>query len=463
MRWRRGAWLCILAIVGCVAAGGVSHRASSAGAGQREFRFVVLGDNRPGIRTERLPFVYHLLLKEVMARRPVAVFNTGDIIIGGTDDSLTLRRMFEEFRRTSSILTVPLHVAPGNHDYFNRTSRALFQELIGPPYFSVDYGGCHFVVLSSECEGEVSRIIGKQLAWLQDDLVRHRGSEHLFVVVHRPFFPVGPHKGDSFDAYAANRDSVLALLVAHGAEILFAGHEHLYHDATYGRIRQIITGGGGAPLYAPPDSGGIFHFVLVKVSGKNVQTEVVRVEDPYEKAVRALEGNDARQALQLMQRVLQDSPDQAEAHLYLAVAHFRLGDRASGGQELAIFLEQEQRTVAAYEHAGKTLTTLGLWPEAFALFREFANDKPESPLPYLGLGQCFFRFSSPDSAALCLERAATLDSLAARVRYWAGEIYEKGGRLPDAIRHYRAAVRLNPSSSYGKRAAERLREVLEHE
>ncbi len=325
-----------------VAEGVLSSRRQS-----EELRFVVMGDNRPGTFTVRPPLVYSLLLKEIMSRKPMAVFNTGDIILGGTEDSLTLRRMFEEFRKATSVLTVPLHVAPGNHDHFNRPSRLLYEKLIGRPYFSVDYGYCHFVVLCSECEGQVSRIAGEQMQWLLCDLAQRNEAKHLFVIVHRPFYPLGPHAGDSFDRYPAHRDSLAGLLLAHGVKILFVGHEHLYHNATYGGLRQIITGGGGAPLYAPPDSGGFFHFVLVTVRGSEVQTEVVRVEDPYAKAAQALQNDDPPQALRLMAEVLRQEPDQTEVHLYLAVAHFLLGEPVRAGQELTTFLRHEGRTPAA--------------------------------------------------------------------------------------------------------------------
>jgi tetratricopeptide (TPR) repeat protein len=422
-------------------------------------RFAVLGDNRPGTRTARQPYVHRLLLKELKARKPVAVFNTGDVIVGGTDDSLTLCRMFEEFIRVSSPLDVPLHVAPGNHDYFNRPSRALFAEMIGKPYYSVDYGNCHLVILCSEEEGNVSRLSREQLLWLKSDLEAHRGTTHTFVCVHRPLYPVGPHAGDSFDKYPAHRDSLAALFLQHGVDILFVGHEHLYHDATYGGLRQVITGGAGAPLYAPPDSGGYFHFVMVTVRGQEVLTEVVRVEDPYEKAEEAFRRRAPAEVLRVMSQVLEESPEQADAHLYKAVAYLQLHQPMRATAELAAFLKGEGRVAAAYERAGRMLLKHGLWEQARALYREFANDKPTSPEAYLGLGESFLHLSYADSASLCLERAVELDSLAPKVRFLVAQVYENGKKVVDAAKHYRAAVRLGPKTSYGQRAAKRLAEL----
>jgi len=436
-----------------------THGGGFAREGDDELRFAVIGDNRPGLLTTRQPYVHKLILKQIMARKPKAVFNTGDIIVGGTADSLTLRAMFQEFLKTCSILTVPLHVSPGNHEYFNRPSRRLYEEMIGKPFYSVDYGNCHFVLLCSEAEGHTSRLSREQLEWLERDLAGHRHQAHLFVFVHRPFYPVGPHAGDSFDKYPAHRDSLAALLLNYGVDILFAGHEHLYNDATHGGLRQIITAGGGAPLYAPPDSGGYFHFVLVTVRGQKVLTELVRVDDPYELATQALAGKRPAEALARMDEVLADSPEEAEAHLYKAVAHLQLSQFSRATQELVAFLKSEQRSAAAYERAGRILLKYGFWEQARALYREFANDKPAAPEAYLGLGECFLQLSLPDSAGLCLERAVALDSLAPRIRFMAGQLYESGKQIAQAVKHYRAAVRLSPKGTYGVRAAQRLREL----
>ncbi|MBC7187381.1 MAG: metallophosphoesterase [Calditrichaeota bacterium] len=453
-------WLCGTAVVMGVALAAIGGSwSSSADDSGKELRFAVLGDNRPGTRTARQPYVHKLLLKELKARKPIAVLNTGDIIVGGTDDSLTLRRMFEEFMKTVSPLEVPLHVAPGNHDYFNRPSRALFAEMVGKPYYSMDYGSCHFVILCSEEEGHVSRLSREQFLWLKRDLEAHRQMPHLFVFVHRPLYPVGPHAGDSFDKYPAHRDSLAALFLEHGVDIVFVGHEHLYHDATYGGLRQVITGGAGAPLYAPPDSGGYFHFIMVTVRGKEVLTEVVRVDDPYEKAEEAFRQRKPAEVLNLMDEVLNDSPDQSDAHLYKAVAYLQAREPGRAAEELAAFLKGEGRVAAAYERAGRMLLKHGLWEQARALYREFANDKPASPEAYLGLGESFFHLSYADSASLCLERAVELDSLAPKLRFLAGQLYENGKKVVEAIRHYQAAVRLGPETSYGLRAAKRLAEL----
>jgi len=58
------------------------------------------------------------------------------------------------------------------------------------------------------------------------------------------------------------------------------GHEHLYHHSRRDGIDYFITGGGGAPLYAKPEAGGFYHYLLVTVK-----------DGTYNVAVYSLEGS----------------------------------------------------------------------------------------------------------------------------------------------------------------------------
>jgi hypothetical protein len=59
--------------------------------------------------------------------------------------------------------------------------------------------------------------------------------------------------------------------------MVFAGHEHFYLRQTIDGIPHIITGGGGAPLYAKDEDGGFYHYIFVTVDGDKVKAEVVDI------------------------------------------------------------------------------------------------------------------------------------------------------------------------------------------
>ncbi len=87
----------------------------------------------------------------------------------------------------------------------------------------------------------------------------------------------GKHHGNSLDRYPDDRDALQALFVKHKVTAVFTGHEHLYLRKTVDNVLHIITGGGGAPLYAEDAQGGFHHYILVTVEGDRVSAEVIDV------------------------------------------------------------------------------------------------------------------------------------------------------------------------------------------
>jgi len=132
------------------------------------------------------------------------------------------------------------------------------------------------------------------------------------VFFHHPPFSSGPHGGAKIEYQAATlRAKWMPLFRQHHVRLLLAGHEHLYEhwverytDASGPhRIDEIVSGGGGAPLYAytgEPDlssysaqakatlthlarpsidpGGNPFHYVVVHVDGENINLEVIGVD-----------------------------------------------------------------------------------------------------------------------------------------------------------------------------------------
>jgi 3',5'-cyclic AMP phosphodiesterase CpdA len=132
--------------------------------------------------------------------------------------------------------------------------------------------------LDSETPGQESRIAGEQLQWLRRDLAAAANAACIFVALHRPLYPVGSHKGDSLDKYPAERDALHQLFAQHRVTCVFGGHEHLYNRQTRDGVVYIITGGGGADLYARPENGGYYHFLSVNANRLGYNIDVVRVE-----------------------------------------------------------------------------------------------------------------------------------------------------------------------------------------
>ncbi len=254
-----------------------------AGQGAREFKFAVFGDSRPAGQQPYSP-VLERLASDIGEVGPDFVIGTGDYIDGSSNQ----QRQRWEFNQFFAALApmqrkqaVPVALAPGNHDIMGlRANQDIFRELFRDLYWSFNYGGCHFVILDTEEPNREGRIAGKQLQWLKQDLAAYKDARLTFIAFHRPLFPVDGHVGSSCDAYPEERDALHSLFVQQGVDCVFCGHEHLYNHQKKDGVHYFITGGAGAPLYAKPERGGVYHYLLVEVSETSYRISVRRLEGP---------------------------------------------------------------------------------------------------------------------------------------------------------------------------------------
>ena len=146
---------------------------------------------------------------------------------------------------------------PGNHEY-NSGGQAYFDYFGGrvgtpaQPWYSLDVGAWHFVMLNSNCAVVGGCGTGSaQYTWLQQDLAEHPG-QCLAAVWHHPNYVSG--------AYGTNTitSAFWQLLQSRGADLVLSGHQHSYERFARMNesgqsddlgIRQFVVGTGGAALY----------------------------------------------------------------------------------------------------------------------------------------------------------------------------------------------------------------------
>jgi len=143
------------------------------------FRFVILGD-RTG---EAKPGAFERALQEATRDNPAFLIGVGDTIQGLRDETAEA-----EWQEAEQLLApyrrYQLYLAPGNHDVWSETSAMLFRKYTGHPlHYSFDYGGAHFTVLDNSGADEFS---SAEMAFLAEDLARHRDQPVKFIVSHRP-------------------------------------------------------------------------------------------------------------------------------------------------------------------------------------------------------------------------------------------------------------------------------------
>jgi hypothetical protein len=72
-------------------------------------------------------------------------------------------------------------------------------------------------------------------------------------------------------------EELIRMFATYKVDYVFAGHIHGYARSVRDGVTYIVTAGGGAPLYLPPEFGGYYHFVRVDVEDDSVRDKVIHL------------------------------------------------------------------------------------------------------------------------------------------------------------------------------------------
>ncbi len=321
----------------------VGLRSEAATASITKFSFIAYGDTRGrhdglDVQSEHT-LVMDAMLSEI--RRSAAsgdtirfVLQSGDAVNNGSIARQLTVSYVPIIERLTAV-GVPYFLSVGNHDVGNsvdltdkrrldglRNFFAANEKLIPPegsprrlngyPTYAFGFGNTFFIAFDSDIPDDQV-----QFDWVKAQLEQldRRRYVNVALFYHHPAFSSGPHGGANLERQAASiRSRWNPLFRTHHVQLLITGHEHLfehwverYVDASGShRIDQIVSGGGGAPLYAysgqpnlreyltenaaakvsveqlarpSVDPGGNpFHFVVIHVDGARISVDVVGVD-----------------------------------------------------------------------------------------------------------------------------------------------------------------------------------------
>lgn len=316
-----------------------------ASAGTTRFSFIVYGDTRG--RRDGVDVQYeHSLIVDAMLRVIAAraagpdavqfILQSGDAVVNGRDPKQWNASFTGLINRLTTEGGVPYFLAPGNHDVTGAAAldnrgrqeglrnylRAMAQlippdgatrRLDGYPTYAFGYGNSFFLALDSNIAED-----SVQFDWARRQLegLDRRRFPNVVAFFHHPVFSSGPHGAAIVERpTAALRDRWMPLFRQHHVRLLLTGHEHLYEhwveryrDASgvTRRIDQLVTGGGGAPIYqyrgepdlrayvaasgadssrlshlvrpGPERGDNPYHFVIVHVDGEQLSVELHSVD-----------------------------------------------------------------------------------------------------------------------------------------------------------------------------------------
>ena len=304
--------------------------------GITKFSFVVYGDTRGHRDGTEIQYEHSLIVDAVLAqiRRlattdyPVKfVLQSGDAVQDGREVKQWNVSFVPLINRLTTEGGVAYFLVPGNHEgttteaglrnYFDAVSALIPPEgsprrLRSRTTYSFGYGDTFVIALDANIAGDE-----QQFQWVKGQLEGLDRSRYVNVVVfcHQAPFSSGPHGGAHVEEPTQNlRTLYMPLFNAHHIRAVFSGHEHLFEHwveryADAGgphRMDLVVSGGGGAPIYAysgEPDlseylkaneanklklqhlvkpgverGSNPYHFVVVHVDGEKLDMEVIAVD-----------------------------------------------------------------------------------------------------------------------------------------------------------------------------------------
>jgi hypothetical protein len=316
----------------------------AASAGVTKYSFIAYGDTRGRRDGVAIQYEHSLIVDSMLAQikklqttdYPVRfILQSGDAVVHGQIAKEWNVSFVPLINRLTTEGSVPYFLAPGNHDVSSATTvdapqrqpalknyldavSALIppdgspRRLSGYPAFSFGYGNTFVLGFDANIAGDE-----KQFQWVKSQLEGLDRKRFINVIVfcHQAPFSSGPHGGPTVEPPTAIlRERYMPLFNANHVRAVFSGHEHLFehwvehHTDTSGthRMDLVVSGGGGAPIYAYSGEPNLddylkqneaskvklehlvkpgvdrgsnpYHYLIVRVDGESLDMQVISVD-----------------------------------------------------------------------------------------------------------------------------------------------------------------------------------------
>lgn len=190
-------------------------RSRRAAADDADLTFAVVTDTHANAESpERLAGLTRAFAA-IEVEDPAFVLNCGDITDYGAEDEFAAYRA-----AIPDALIDRIHHVPGNHEVrWDPTAMENYRRHFGPPSYSFDADGLHFVALDPTQALQEPGVFGPdRLDWLRDDLERAGASTPSVLFLHLPFG--GPYY------YVNDTEDLLETIAPFRVRGIFAGHIH---------------------------------------------------------------------------------------------------------------------------------------------------------------------------------------------------------------------------------------------
>ena len=263
---------------------------------EEDFTFAIISDLNGGEREG----VYSTAVSQLNRLDPTFVLSVGDLIDGGTEDSLQLAKEWDSFVKRTAKLNMPFFYLGGNHDLTNPAMREFWKQRFGPRYYHFVYENVLFLMMDSEdyeekrmmqiynarakaikiISGEIEGIYEEteyykmqerrvggmsvdQLDYFKNVLEKYSQVKWTFVLMHKPLWQREGEKGLG----------KLETLLANRPYTVINGHVHSFSHQLRNNRDYIILGttGGGQ---RENDSMAFDHVSLVRMAKEPIITHL---------------------------------------------------------------------------------------------------------------------------------------------------------------------------------------------
>lgn len=166
----------------------------------------------------------------------------------------------------------------------------------------------------------------------------------------------------------------------------------------------------------------------------------------WERAKSFLEHGRYRQAAIGLARVVELNPDNADAHLQLAVAYGHLGRTDPALRHLQRSVELQPDSADARTRLGGLYLELSRPGDAIEPLRIAIDLEPEKAEAHWLLGRALLRTGRTDDAVAVFESVTGEEPVPASAHNDWGNALAQSGRLDDALSHFEAAIARNPEN-----------------
>ncbi|MGB5555333.1 MAG: metallophosphoesterase [Flavobacteriaceae bacterium] len=263
---------------------------------EEDFTFAIISDLNGGERDG----VYSAAVSQLNRLDPTFVVSVGDLIDGGTEDTLQLAKEWDSFDSRTAKLNMPFFYLGGNHDLTNPVMRKFWKQRFGPRYYHFVYEDVLFLMMDSEdyeeqrmldiyhARAEALKIIAgeiegtyeeseyynmherkvggmsdDQFNYFKDVLEKYPKVKWTFVLMHKPLWQREDDKGLG----------KLEALLAERPFTVINGHVHSFSHRVRNNRDYIILGTTGGAQEAE-DSMAFDHISLVRMDKKPIITHL---------------------------------------------------------------------------------------------------------------------------------------------------------------------------------------------